>query len=141
MSYSFSVQAKTGGSEVDFADYGLTVLDFSLPWEGEPFTETVNLPGRAGGYTYTNEAKPATLTLDVIVSHATSATLQANILTIAEKLPPLDTLQIHVDGVGYYWLGKRISGIGAGLFAAGLTAVEFQIVFAVDDPTPEAAGT
>jgi len=135
MAYSFSVEAEGGGSSVDMATYGLTVMGQELPLEGEPYTETVNLPARVGGYTYINEAKPAMLTLDVIVTASTNANLHTALDAIIAALPPLTTLQIHVDGVGKYWLGRRVSGIQAGLFCAGLNTTQFSIAFACDDPT------
>ena len=123
------------------ATYGLTVMDHDLPLDPTPKTDTVNIPSMVGGYTYTNVALPAELTLDVLVTAVDNATLHDNIDAIVTALPPLDKLQIHVDGISKYWIGKRISGIQTGLFGGGLTTAEFQIVFSCEDPTAQDGDT
>lgn len=135
MSYSFSVQDEAGGNEVDFSDYGVIVEDYELPLEGEPDTYTVNIPGMAGGYTYVNEVKPSMLTLSVIVTAATNTALHGYIDSIIAALVTTNKYQIYVDGVDRYWIGRRVSGIQAGLFGGGVTSCRFDIVFSCEDPT------
>jgi hypothetical protein len=135
MAYSFSIQPEEGGTEVDFADYGLMVEDYELPFEGEPDSYTVNVPGMVGGYTYVNEAKPAMLTLNVVVTASSHANLISYLDSIISNLVTTNKYQIYVDGVGKYWIGRRVSGIQAGLFGAGVKSARFDIVFSCEDPT------
>lgn len=141
MAFSFSVQDEGGGNEVDFNDYDLVVEDYELPFDSEPDTHTVNIPGMVGGYTYINVAKPANLVLQVNVTGTDHADFLSNIDAIITALDPLTAREIYVDGIGKYWIGKRISGINTALFGVGCTAASFAITFICDDPTPyDAAG-
>ena len=135
MAFSFAVTDSDGNGAVDMADFGLIVQDHELPLEPEPLTEVVNIPSKVGGWDYVNFAQPATLTLDVIVSADNNADLHANLESIADALPPLETLRVYVDGVARYWLGRRASAIQTGLYTAGLRTASFSITFNCIDPT------
>jgi hypothetical protein len=141
MGYSFSIQDETGGNEVDFEDYGVLVEDYELPFAGEPDSYTVNIPGMVGGYTYVNEARPAMLSLSVVVTGADHATFISYLDSIISSIEIPTKYQIHVDGIGLYWIGRRISGIQCGLFGAGVTTARFDIVFSCEDPTSYPEGT
>lgn len=133
--HSFAVEAEEGGDRVEFHAQGLTVVNFDLPLDPEPLTETVNVPAKIGGWTYTNNAEPSQLSLSVIVEGEDNADMRTKVQAIADALDPLVYYQIHVDGEAHYWIGKRISGINSGRYRGTMRAVTFEIVFVCDDPT------
>ena len=124
----------TSGTIFDLADYGVTVLDGSdFPHSPEPYTETVNVSHKIGGYTYYNNPLPATLTLRLCVEAADQSTLNTALLNIASATATAQKTRIYPDLYpDVYWIGRRISGIPG--ITKGRKALIFDMVFALDDP-------
>ncbi len=138
--FSFAVEAEGGGSRVEMSSYGLCVVDFDLPLLGEPYTETVDVPGKVGGYSYTNNPRPAELTLYCVVEGTTNADMRSKIDSVGAALVATTKYQIHIDGEADYWIGKRISGIQSGRYYGGMRACRFEIIFICENPTPQSVG-
>jgi hypothetical protein len=75
------------------------------------------------------------LTLDCIITADNNDDLMDAFEDIETALPFSEELDIYIDGVNRYWTGRRISGISASIFCAGLNTAEIMIAFACDDPT------
>ena len=141
MSYSFSIQDEGGGGTVTMSSYGVIIEDYELPIEGEPDSYTVNVPGMTGGYTYVNEVKPATLTIQCQLTAADNDTLIGYAESIAAALVTTNKYQIHIDGIYRYWIGRRISGIlSPEMFGTGVTSARFPLLFSCEDPTSYPSG-
>lgn len=135
--HSFSISALGGGAKTDMADYGITIIGGNWPFIPEPHTETVNVPGMVGGYTYVNEAKPGEWTMRVIcdADEADLETLYQALDSFATATAPTSQYRIYLDGVDdRYWVGRRVSGVSG--LPIGQRALEFDIVWQLDDPTP-----
>ena len=117
----------------DLAAYGLCVVGGSLPLIAPPVTNTVNLPGMVGGYSYQNLPDAGVLTLQCYCVGSSTSDLAANLQDIFALMPITEEVDILPDIYPeLYWVGRRTSGIIALPF--GAKAVEFELTFTCDDP-------
>ena len=129
MAHSFSF------NDTDMADYGITVVGGEWPFAKVGVTDTVNVPGMDGGYTYYNEAGPAEFTMEVICEGDDANDLIANLQSFAAATPASTVGKIYIDGItGYYWKARRVSDIRG--LPVGMHALQFEIVWRMDEPGP-----
>ena len=141
---SFSVENLDTLVVTDMSDYGIYVLPGgNWPIIPEPLTETVNVPGMDGGYTYVNDAKPGMAVLKCILvcedDGDNGDSLYDELVAAFAIMPTDQRVNIYLDfAPNWYWVGVRISGVSS--IPAGTTCIEFDLVFALDDPTPTRVG-
>lgn len=133
---TFSVQATTGGAKTSMEAYGIC-FQRGNEWAfvPEPLTETLNIPGMAGGYVYYNEVVPTEKVLSLVCKKDSVDNLLTALDSFAAALPVGANKRIWIDGItNRYWVGRRISGIKGEPVAQ--CALEFEVTLMLDDPRP-----
>ena len=134
MAHSFSFNG------TDMGAYGITVIGGNWPFASVGLHEALNIPGMAGGYSYTNEAITQQFTMDVIATADDADDLISNLQSFATATPVTANGTITLDGISnYHWVGRRISPIECA--PLGMNTVEFTITWHLDTPGPIAGGT
>lgn len=134
MAHSFSFDG------TDMATYGIYVTGGDWPFAKVGQHESVNIPGMDGGYSYHNEPVPQDFTMEVVCEGDDANDLIDNLQAFAAATPIGTAGTILIDGIaGYSWTARRVSDIRG--TPVGMRALEFEIVWHMDTPGPQAVGT
>jgi len=140
MAHSMTITDTDGAHGVDLSDYEMYLIDGDFPLLPAPHSETVNLPGINGGYTYVSlpDAEPLTLTL---ICNAGSTSLVAAALQALAAATPISTeVRLYPDvWPELYWVGRRTSRISG--LPIGTQALQFELEFTLDDPRARLVAT
>ena len=133
---SFTVKHTSDTVTTDLSTYNLWVQGHSVPFGGDPVIDTVNIPGKDGGFNYGNEPGPGELLIQCVVKSPTHATLITDLANILAAMPTATDLGIYIDGLDVFWTGLRASGIRGRVIEIAQTTIEFNLLFAIAEPTP-----
>jgi hypothetical protein len=145
--HSFSVadiDDDAGATREYMADYGLTVIGGNWPFVPIPYTDSVNVPHRAGGYTYVGESMPDTFVLQCALHVEDASPTLSDLFALFDEvfalMPTNQKKRIYLDGVDdRYWIGLRVSGVH-GVPVGNQALIPFDIVFQLDSPEAVVVG-
>ena len=141
--FSFKITDADGSNEVDMlTDHHISIVGGVWPMVPTPEVESINIPLMDGGYSYVNNPRPGDFPMRLICDpeEADLDTLMDHIVAFGVATAPANIYRIYIDGIaGYYWLGRRVTGIEE--LPVGQRALEFDVVWHLDNPNPVYEGT